>query len=193
MSTGEYNFKALLEMDSSRAVADLVVSAIGNNPEHFKTVLDLCFNETYPVAMRAARAIELCCEENPILIEPYLDEIIDKIQTSKIDGVKRGLLKVVRDVDDIRKIKNIGLLTKLCFDWMSDKREAIAVRHYCTGILLRIVEIEPDLKNELIAVLENEIQLSDSTAFKKRTTKMIKKLTNKNKHAKNYYCDIDIS
>lgn len=45
------DFKAMLMVDSSRVLANQVVDAVGDNPEYFGIVLQLCFEEKYPVSM----------------------------------------------------------------------------------------------------------------------------------------------
>ena len=77
--------------DSGRATADMAVLAIGNNPDYFKHLLDLCFSEPYPISMRASRVIQLFCEKNSEFIIPYLDEVILKISKAKVDRREKKL------------------------------------------------------------------------------------------------------
>jgi len=166
------DFKALLNIDSSRLIADQVVDAVGDNFEYFKTVLELCFSEKYPVSMRAARVISLCNEKYPTLIIPYLDQLIKMIAKSKIDGVKRGILKTFKESVDLKLFTNLGELVDICFEWLMNPKEAVAVRYYCIKILTKICVIEPELKNEFITVLEN-ISFESSSGMANLAKKMV--------------------
>jgi hypothetical protein len=148
------DFMKILEMGSERAVAELAVKAIGNNDACFREVLDLCFIEQYPISMRAARVIQLCCEKRPKRIYPCLEEIVTKVLESRIDGVRRNFLKIFAEFIDIRKISDPGPLLKSCFECMLNFDETPAIRIYSMEIVFRISQYEPDLKNELISTIE---------------------------------------
>lgn len=139
--------------DSGRATADMAVEAVGDNPLRFLEVIDISFKEPYPACMRAARVAQLCCEKRPEFILPYLDEIIEKITITNVDGVRRSYLKVISDSVDIKKIAEPGLLVQYCFDWLLSPKEAVSVRYYCIRILNKTCNILPELKSELRAVL----------------------------------------
>jgi hypothetical protein len=170
------DFKSLLKVDSSRVIADQVVDAIGDNPVYFKTVLDLCFSEGYPIAMRAGRAVALSSEKYPELIIPYIDQLIKMIAGSKIDGVKRGILQAFYESVDMKQFSKLGELVDLCFSWLMNLKESIAVRYYAMLILNKVCLIEPDLKNELIPVLEG-IAYETSAGLTGTARKLLKNLS----------------
>ncbi len=172
------NFKALLKVDSSRVIANQIVDAVGNNPEYFKTVLDLCFNEGYPIAMRAGRAVALCSEKYPSLIVPYLEQLVKIIKDSKIDGVKRGILKTFCESVDLNKLTNLGELVDICFNWLANPKESIAIRYYSMEILYKTCLIETELKNELIPILEN-LTFESSAGIVSQAKKLLKLLKKK--------------
>ena len=140
--------------DSGRATADLAVEAIENNPQRFRNLIDLSFTQPYPIGMRTARVVQLYCEKNPEFIIPYLDEIIEKIATNKIDGVNRSYLKVIDDCTGPEVLSEPGPLVQLCFDWLLSPKEAVSIRYHCLGILYKLSIKIPELKPELRSVLE---------------------------------------
>ena len=148
------DFLSLLELGSARAVADMAANAIGNDQHLFKAMLDICFNQPYPLSMRAARVIQIYCEKHPEALLPYLDEVIGKTIASDTDGVKRNFLKIFAESIDVHQINEPGLLLNACFDWLNDARETPAVRVYCMEIIYLYSLNEPDLRGELKASLE---------------------------------------
>ena len=169
------DFVETLKTESSRALVDLVASAVGNNPTHFKTVFDLCFESRYPVSMRASWVIQACCENYPELINPYIQNLFEKIKDSKVDGVKRNFLKIISEHTELKQIKDAGLLIDTCFNWLYSPDSAIAIKYYSMNIIYRYCEIEPDLKNEFCIVLE-EITEHSSKGLKSRIRKILKEL-----------------
>lgn len=140
--------------DSGRATMDLGVEAVNNDPVLFREVVELSFSQPYPINMRTARVVQLCCEKNPALILPLLDEVIERMATAKTNGVKRSYLKVINDYTGIKCLNDPGLLLQICFDWLMSPREAIAIRYHCLGILLKISEVIPEIRPELLTVVE---------------------------------------
>lgn len=161
--------------DSGRNTADMAVEAVGNNPEHFAFVLNLCFNEPYPLCMRAARVVQLCCEKNPSLILSYLEEVIEKTVKSEVDGVKRNFLKIITELIDFNLVKDNAMLLQTCFDWLISPKEAIAIRYYCIAIIEKFCKYEPELKPEFRASLEFSMDEA-SAGFRNRAMKALKKL-----------------
>jgi hypothetical protein len=139
--------------DSSRRTIELGVLAVNDDPELFREVVELSFTQPYPANMRTARVAQLCCESNPSLILPVLDEIIERMSQSKNDGVKRSYLKVIDDYTGINDIVDPGLLMQSCFDWLMSPSEAISIRYHALGVLIQIAEKYPEMKSELVSLL----------------------------------------
>lgn len=154
-------YSSLLNTDSSRAIADIISEHVGNCQENFDVLFDFCFSHPYPVSMRAARALQFCVEKYPELMNPYLDKIVELTISTKIEGVKRGFLKIMSENIDPTDLNNSGLLVDKCVDWALSKNEKPAIRYYSIDILLKISKKEPSLKNEVLSVFE--ILLNDSS------------------------------
>lgn len=158
--------------DSSRSAAEMTTEAIGHNESHFKVVLEISLEDKYPLSMRAARVVQMCCSNYPELILPYLNEIIDKLKDFKVDGVKRSLLKLISEGINLKEIEQNGKLACICFDMLMNPKEAIAIRNYSLDILFKIAEFEPDLKQEIEPILET-MMLEDSTGLKNKAKRLL--------------------
>ena len=140
--------------DSSRRCILIAVDVLEQKPELFADMLSLCLEGKYPMAMRAARAIQFYCEAHPETLYPYLDYVLPKFLNTKVDGVKRSFLKLLRDNLDLNKIPDLGLVLSKCYDWLLSDKEAIAVRVYSFDVIYKIALMEPDLFQELIIVVD---------------------------------------
>jgi hypothetical protein len=160
--------------DSGRNTAEVAVVAIDNNPENFKYLLDICFSEPYPISMRASRVIQLFCEKKPEFILPYLDQVIEKVSVSKVEGVKRNFLKLITESVDFNLVKNNPKLLQIVFDCIISPNEAISVRYYSIFICEKFCDHEPDLIPEFKTILE--FILNESSAGLRSTAiKVLKK------------------
>lgn len=172
----------VLKMGSERAVADMVVEMVNGNSERFKVLYKLCFNTSYPLCMRAARVVQLCCCKNPQLIMPYADEVIELLQDTKVDGVKRNFLKIFDEFIELQGLENLGLLLNLCFDWLSNSSETIAVRMFSMGVIYKISKFEPDIRTELEAIINAQLEFETSSGFINRALKILKWLAKSRKN-----------
>lgn len=150
----EKHFLELLQTDSSRFIAEILMNEVGNNQEYFNILFDFCLSHPYPVSMRAARAIQFCVGKYPKLINPYLGKLVELTISTKVEGVKRGFLKIMAENIDPYGINNSGLLLDKCVEWALSKNEKPAIRYYAIDILTKISKKEPSLKNEVMSVLE---------------------------------------
>lgn len=169
-------------VDSSRFIADAVVSNIGNNQELFDEAVALLLRDEYPISMRAARIVQLSAQKYPLLLEPHFLKFIEIIPRAKVDGVRRSLLAFFVETHLPEDEDQLGLLTDICFSFASDHNEAIAVRAYAVDILLKVIVRYPELKHELVEVLEKSIPLASpglGGRFKKIHTSLLEGKTKK--------------
>lgn len=164
-----------LFFDSSRRAIEIAVNTIGDNQETFKKVLDFATEDKGKYAQRAARAIQMSSVKYPELASPHLKDIINGMSRFKTGGLKRSMTKMISEMDWDFDEETIGILAETCFKWVNDANEEIAIKIYSQDILYRISEIYPEIKHELITVLEHNY-LHSSVAIKNRSKKMLGKL-----------------
>ena len=106
----------------------------------------------HPVSWRATWFLEHLGHENKEYVRPFLNPIVEAFSTFKIDGQKRSSLKILLmfSLDDYNYEPMVGH----CFDLLLSHEEAIAVRMFCMRFLLKVVKIEPELKEELRQSIE---------------------------------------
>jgi len=162
-----------LNIDSSRLNADLLVEKFEDDKKVFKTLLELMYQDSYPLSMRSSRVIWLIAKKYPSFIKPYLPEMIKKLPDFKVDSVKRNILSILVDVPlpDI----DLGKLFDLCYSWLESDKETIAIRGNSITVLYKISEKEPELKGELIELFDAQLPC-DSRGIEARIKVMIGRL-----------------
>ncbi len=165
-------------IDSSRIIIDIVVANIGNDQKLFDEAVSVMIKDKHPVSMRAARVVYFVSHKHPEMIKPHFENLLPIISNTKIDGVKRCILAILFETPIYISEDQLGELTDICFGYVGDEKEPIAVRAQSIDILLKIASKYPEIIPELKAILEN-IMPETSSGLKNKCKKTIETL---NKH-----------
>ena len=147
------NYKTKL-VDSSRMIADIMTADILDNQERFDEMFGLALLDEYPISMRAARITEMCVSRYKHLIKPHINEIVDIIDKSKLEGVRRSFLKILAENPQLLNEELQGRIVDQAFAYIDNQKEAISIRAYSIDIIFSLLKNYPELKNELIYILE---------------------------------------
>ncbi|MEZ5082113.1 MAG: hypothetical protein R2750_01470 [Bacteroidales bacterium] len=168
------NWEELL-CDSSRNTIMIAVKLIEENPKLYNNFFDFSMIDNGVYGQRSGRVIHKLAEKNPEQVKPYISAIARKITVAKSEGLRRSFLRVLMDHYNELEEDDLGLITEACFRWVvADEKPAIKI--YSLEILYRISNLYPDLKPELMAVIES-IMPHESKGIKSRGRKMIKVLS----------------
>jgi len=167
-----YDFSALL-FDSRREVIENAAEVLELNPSMLPEVIELC-KSSYPISMRAARVIQFYFERHTDEIPYYADILFDELNNTKIDGVKRSFLKTIQLLPQITYYGNAGKVFDICLNWLLSESETIAVKAYSLDLLMKFVSEQPELKNELKVILDND-QINQHHSLKLRCNKFLKR------------------
>jgi hypothetical protein len=165
------NYKEHLAKEHSRTLTDAIANKIGSDPIEFKKIIDIIFNEKAPLPQRASWILAVSGRSNPELITPYISKFIDSLPQLKIDGIKRNMLSSLCSQDIPKKLR--GKIVNICFDFILDPEETVAVKVLCLEIVWKISQQHPELKNELKVVIEDQIPKT-TAAFLSRGSKILR-------------------
>ena len=138
-----------------------------------KQLWQLILTDRQPVSWRAAWALyHLTCKRKEFMV-PYIQQIIELLPQFRFDGQKRELLKVLMlfDLKDL----DTGRILNVCYDFLSNPNESLAVRVHSMQMIFNISELEPELKSELKSTILFHYQES-SAGFQSRANKLLKKM-----------------
>lgn len=167
------NIKTKLLTEHSKENTLQIVNYIGHNPDRFGELMDLFFEDENRVAQRASWVMSQCTKEYPTLIIPYLEVMVDNLYNNVHNAVKRNTVRIFQDIDIPESL--IGKLADVCFKYLEDTKEAVAVRIFSMTVLYRICLREPELKNDLQLLIE-EFLPHGTAGFKSRGKKILKQL-----------------
>lgn len=164
----------LLELLEAWENLGMVMNEIISEPANYKNLVDITLTSNNPKSWRAAWLMDKINDQAPDLIINYIPEIIEQLKVEKSDGKKRHLLKLIslKEIPD----EYLGFLTDFCIAIFTSSKEPIAVRVHAMQILGNIAMKEPDLKPEIILIMEHEMENHGSAGIVSRCKKILKKL-----------------
>ena len=167
------DIKAAILEEHSKAQAQKIANYIGRNKKRFEKLLDLFFGEDQRITQRAAYAVMHVVDNHPDIIQSYLSAILDNLQNPIHVAVKRNSLRILQNVDLPEDL--LGLAADLCFGFLNDTKEAVAVRVFAMQVCYNICVREPELAPELKAIIE-DFYPHGTAGFKSRGRKILKQL-----------------
>lgn len=158
--------------DYSRSTRDAVVSWVGQSPGRFSELVQVFLNGPYRITQRASWPLSVCVEKNPTLVMPHLKRLVSLLEQPDLPvAVKRNIVRLLQFVEIPKPLH--GSLAKVCFRFLEDKKETIAVRVFSMTVLVGIARTNGDLMRELKLVVEDQLPYA-SAAFRNRALKLVK-------------------
>ncbi|MCU0325119.1 MAG: hypothetical protein MUF45_07670 [Spirosomaceae bacterium] len=171
------NLKAEILKEHSKVQTQRIADYIGADKNRFAELIELFLNGEYRITQRAAWVVSEVVSKYPFLVEPHLAGILKKLREPGIhDAVKRNVVRIFEDIEILDEY--LEDITDLCFNFLTNPAEAIAIKAFSMTVLSRIVKKIPELKNELIFTIEDLMikHQDQSPAIISRGKKVIKQL-----------------
>ncbi len=166
--------KELLEIIDSWENIEITVLEISKHPDSFRLLMKIALYNEEQISWRAAYIADKIHDNYRELILPYLNDIILQLKKEKNSSKKRHFLKLI-------SMNNIdtgyhGFLVDYCLNAFTSAKEPPAVRVHAMQILFNISEKEPELKPEILAIIEHEMEYHSTAGILSRGLKLAKKL-----------------
>ena len=167
------DFRSLLADIPSGIGKDLLIREVIKSDSHFFTLLQLTLHEKDPLAWRACWVLDGSDERKPGLARKHIGTIVKALPDLESLGALRSLLRMLSRYEIPEKHQ--GLLIDLCFSYLVSELYPVAVKVHAMQIIYQHVLIYPELKDELMAVIEDQIA-NNSVGFKSRGRRLIKQM-----------------
>ena len=167
--------RELLSKKASRANSFKVVELVGQDYENYKELIGLIVENVCPISEKAAWAMNHCFEDKVGFFEDYFLEMSQVLAGEKYsDSIKRNIVRVFQFIDIPEKYQ--ASIINSCFALVTNKKTAIAVKAFSLGVLEKMVKLYPELKNELVASIEDLLP-NASSGLKNRGNHILKRLS----------------
>jgi hypothetical protein len=161
--------------EHSKKHTDKIVKYVGGNSVRFKQLVDVFLAGPYRVTQRAGWPLSICVENCPALATPHLSTLLKHLNKPGIhDSVKRNTLRILQYIDIPRRLH--GKVADICFNYLMDKQEPIAIHVFSMSALESIAKENPELKKELQIIIEDHLPFA-SAGYLSRARKVLKNLS----------------
>jgi len=170
------DLQAIVNNMMSMQEAEWIATSAIENPAIFIKLFQYSNSSDKKLAFRASWTLTKVCDRFPDLIYPYLNQIVESLNTIDNESTLRSFLRIL-SLTDLDKIDNRqhGLLADFCFGTLNSGFSAIAVKAYSMEILYKLSLIYPELTNELSTSIR--ILMEDGSAgITARGSMIMKKL-----------------
>jgi hypothetical protein len=175
MTLGKEKIKELLVAQwLTNQFKDLAKELI-TSPEDIQTLYLLNKDKDAKIAWRSAYLLDLCHDEDPTILNEYLEDIIRQIPNLQNDSIKRHYCRIISQ-HDLKDLAD-GYLIDTLFTWLQILETPIAVKAHCMQILFDLTLHYPDLVPELKTVLENLLPYGSKGEIN-RAKRILKELNN---------------
>lgn len=151
-----------------------IARRIGNDKKRFKQLMDLFLKGEYRVTQRSAWIVSHCADEHPALILPYLNKMIDRMMEPDVHtAVRRNVVRLLQNIEIPPSLA--GKVATICFELLASQKEPVAVKCFSMTVLANIAKQEPDLKNEIRLMIEQQMPWGTG-GFQSRGKKILREL-----------------
>ena len=165
------NLEKEILKEHSSAQRTRVVNYIGKDKKRFAELVALFFKGPYRLTQLSAWSLSYAVQNHPDLVKPHLKKLIANLnRPGHQDAVKRNTVRLLQFIDIPKNLQ--GSVTDICFRFLQDRKEAIAIRVFSMTVLMRIAKEQTELKRELIMVIEDQLPFA-SPAFRSRARRTL--------------------
>lgn len=167
--------KEQLLVEHSKKNTQLITAYIGTDQKRLKELMECFFSNTYRVTQRAAMVVSDYFDKYPKDMEPYLEQLVLNLENPDIEvAVKRNTVRILQFIP-IPEALQASLFDR-CLAYLIDTKETIAVKAFSMGILAKLCQYYPELKMEVIPIIEELIAQAESKGILSRGRSVLQTL-----------------
>ncbi|HZX73564.1 MAG TPA: hypothetical protein VFE57_04025 [Cyclobacteriaceae bacterium] len=168
------NLEKEILKEHSKTQRDRIVNYVGKDAKRLSELVALFLKGPYRVTQRASWPLSHIAEFHPELFASHLTKIINNLKTPGLHpAVKRNTVRLLQFVEIPKRLE--GTVAEVCFSFLHDKKETIAVHVFAMTVLAMIARKQPELKNELKIMIEDQLPYA-GPAIHSRATKILREL-----------------
>lgn len=161
-----------LVKEHSKSNTHKVADYVGVSKNRFNSLVKIYLSGPFRITQRAAWPLSLCVMRHPSLIFPHLTAILNFLKKPGVhDAVKRNTVRLLQFIEIPPRYQ--GKVLEICFRFLSDQKEAVAIRVFSMTVIAAIARQQPDIRKELIILIEDQLPYA-SPAFLSRAKKILK-------------------
>jgi hypothetical protein len=144
---------------------ELITGWVGKDKKRFSELVGYFLNEETATSKLAAGVLSQVAMQHPELVKPHLEVLIHNLYKPVSIAIKRNTVRFLQQLNLPEELQ--GPAADICFSYVQNPQEAIAVRAFAITVLSNLCKSQPDMMRELRLVLEEQLPFA-SAGFKVR-------------------------
>lgn len=162
----------LAAREFSKELALRIVDWVGTDPDRMDELMKIFFSENTRTTQHAAYPLMFISDHNPQLFTPYLESMVDNMTDEKPDAVIRNSLRLFQHIDIPESIE--GKMFDKCINYLESPRYPVGIRVFAMTILTNLCIKYPELEAEVLPLIEDILEISESAGMHSRGKKMLR-------------------
>ncbi len=164
-----------LQEEHSKNLTSAIVKYVDADPKKIKVLMSLFLHGDYTMSQRSGWALSECAIKYPELITRYMGQLVKKLgERNHHPAVYRNILRIFQATEIPQKYS--AKMVELSFGFVMNETEPIAIRAFSITVASNLCKQFPDLKNELLVILNTLSQLPQKPAIGYRVKSALKEL-----------------
>ena len=152
-----------------------LIQYIDADAKRFKILTEFMLGNDSLLAQRASWPFSYVAIEHPELVKPYFRKLIDKLkEDDNHPAIRRNILRAFQEIDIPERYQSE--LIDLTFKFIMSEAMPLAVRAFSITVGANISKAYPELKNELLILLNELSSIPQAPAIKVRIKSALKEL-----------------
>jgi hypothetical protein len=149
---------------------------IGGDEDRFSRLMAIFLAKDPLLVQRTSWIMSLCIEHTPVLAVPWIPKMIKKCAGDGVhDSIPRNVMRSLQFVDVPKRHR--GIVVNAAFGILQSAHGSIAAKAFAMTVIAAIVRSEPDLKNELLIVLDEILANPSSAGIRSRAQRVRRDLS----------------
>jgi hypothetical protein len=120
-------------------------------------------------------ALSYCVINNPPFIQKHFSNLVKNLgKPNAGDSVKRNTVRLLQHISIPKQFH--GEIMSICFNFISDPQEKVAVKAFSLSILQNLCRQYPEIRQEIKTIIEDRWDY-ETAAFRSRARKILKELS----------------
>ncbi len=138
--------------------------------EAIAILFDFIISGKDKLAQTTSEIIRYISDMNPTIVIPFIDRLVEKLNTDCHDAVKRCIFRMFQRTTFTED--QAGFVVDTAFKHLQDRSNAIAIRVFAMTTLYNLAQTYPELYPELDACITENLS-EESTGFQNRAVKIL--------------------
>jgi hypothetical protein len=167
------DIRSILQNNYSKTNQDFIIQSVIDYNEKIEELMICFFDSNLRICQRSANVVSKISKKNSELFLPFIPRMLQALNDPIHSAITRNIVRVWQTIDIPEEY--LGEIFDKCMSYINDPKKAIAVRAFSIEICSNICKKYPELKGELIEILNLHYE-AGSSGIKHKIKKSINAL-----------------